>query len=309
MVFAQLESNGENGNEICPNSCKNLLFAINKGHLQASTQEQQSKGADNLASVMTVYECREALEEKDGDLTYFKTDIILRNGDELFFAETKDRYKHDADIPLDKLDIEPIKIDHIWPLFPQDFTMAPNSLPINSYFKPSPVIFYDKKYATTSSPSGLLLEEARTCEILRKNPHPNIVEYLGCVVHENRITGLCLAKYGATLTTIVDQMAHKNGQFDPISLMKGIEAGVRHLHKLGLVHNDLNPSNIMIDAENGPRIIDFDSCQKVGQPLGYKCGTPGWFDGNAKFALPENDHYGLTKLRDYLSLPVLSPSC
>lgn len=160
---------------------------------------------------MTVYQCREAFERKNGDLTYFKTDIILRNGDEFFFADTKDRYKNDADIPLNEFDIEPIKIDHIWPLFPQDLTMAPNPLPINSYFKPSPLIFYDKNYATPSSPSDLLLEEARTCEFLRKNPHPNIVEYLGCVVHANRITGLCLVKYGATLATIVDQMAHKNG--------------------------------------------------------------------------------------------------
>lgn len=90
--------------------------------------------------------------------------------------------------------------------------------------------------------------------------------------------------------------------------MKGIEAGIQHLHKLVLVHNDLNPSNIMIDAENGPRIIDF-VLSKTGQPLGYKAGTPGWFDDDAKFALPEYDHYGLTKIRDYLSLPPLSPSC
>lgn len=129
---------------------------------------------------MTVYQCREAFEQKNGDLTYFKTDIILRNGDEFFFADTKNRYKNDADIPLNELDIESIKIDHIWPLFPQDLTMAPIPLPINSYFKPSPLIFYEKNYATTSSPSDLLLEEARTCEILRKNPHPNIVEDLGC---------------------------------------------------------------------------------------------------------------------------------
>lgn len=104
-------------------------------------------------------------------------------------------------------------------------------------------------------------------------------------------------------------MPHKISQVGRISLLNGIEAGVRHLHKLGLVHNDLSPSNIMIDAEKVPRIIDFHSCQNIGQPLGYKCGTIGCFNKTAEFARPENDHYGLTKIRDYLSLPSLSPFC
>lgn len=155
-------------------------------------------------------------------------------------------------------------------------------------------------------PSNILLEEAQICEILRKNPHPNIVEYLGCVVHANRISGLCLVKYNATLATLVKQMPHKIDQIGRISLLSGIEAGIRHLHKLGLVHNDVNPSNIMIDAEDVPRIIDFNSCQELGQPL-HSGGTLGWFKEGAKFSEAENDNYALSKIRDYLSLPSLSP--
>lgn len=262
MTIAQLQSNNKNVNEICPINCKNLVSAIDKSHFQALSQEQYWKRMDNLTSAMTVYEYRKAFEEKDGDLTYYKTDIIFRNGDEFFFTETKNQYKNDADISLDELDIEPIKTDHIWLLFSQGFTIAPNTLPINSYFKLSPLIFYDKNNATTSFPGDLLLEEAQTCEILKKNPNPNIVEYLGCVIHANQITGLCLVKYGESLATIVDQMAYKNGQFDLISLIKGIEAGVCHFHDLGLVHNNLNSSNKIIDTGNGPCIIFFYSCQK-----------------------------------------------
>jgi serine/threonine protein kinase len=38
------------------------------------------------------------------------------------------------------------------------------------------------------------------------------------------------------------------------------------MHDLGLVHSDLNPSNIM--DGNNPIIIDFDSCKPEGQKLG-----------------------------------------
>lgn len=307
MDSNQPQSNGEDNNKLCSNSRETLPPAMNEGRTQALTQGQELKKIDNLASVMTVYECGRIFEEKDGDLTYSHTNIIFKKGDEYFYAKTKIRYKIDDDIPLDELNIEPIHIDHIWPLFPQDFTIAPNPLPINTYAKSSSLVYYEKDIAMEFSASHLLLEEARVCEILRKNPHPNIAEYLGCVVQGGRITSLCFVKYDATLATLVNQMPHKIEQIGRISLLNGIEAGVQHLHKLGLVHNDINPSNIMIDAENVPRIIDFDSCQKLGQPLGSKSGTIGFFNEGAEFAQAENDHYALSKIRDYLSLPSLLP--
>lgn len=307
MDFAQPQSNGEDGDELCPNHRETLPPAMNEGHTQAQTQGQELEKIDNLASVMTVHESGQIFEERDGDLTYSHTSIIFKKGYEYFYAKTEIRYEIDDDIPLDELNIEPIHIDHIWPLFPQDFTIAPEPLPINAYVKSSSLVYYEIGIAMGFSASRLLLEEAQVCEILRKNPHPNITEYLGCVVHENRITSLCFVKYDATLAMLVAQMPHKVDQIGRISLLNGIEAGVQHLHKLGLIHNDLNPSNIMIDAENVPRIIDFDSCQKLGQPLGSKSGTIGFFKEGAEFAQVENDHYALTKIRDYLSLPSLSP--
>lgn len=103
----------------------------------------------------------------------------------------------------------------------------------------------------------------------------------------------------------MNQSLHKLGEIGRISLLNGIEARVQHLHKLGLVHNDINPADIMIDAKNVPRIIDFDSCQRLGQQLGSKSGTIGFFKEGAQFARAENVHYSLSKIRDYLSLPSL----
>ena len=41
--------------------------------------------------------------------------------------------------------------------------------------------------------------------------------------------------------------------------LAGIESGIRHLYSLGLVYNNINPSNIMLDG-NQVIIIDFSSC-------------------------------------------------
>jgi len=47
---------------------------------------------------------------------------------------------------------------------------------------------------------------------------------------------------------------------DYSSILAGIESGIRHLHSLGLVHNDINPRNIMMDHDKAV-IIDFGSCR------------------------------------------------
>lgn len=79
--------------------------------------------------------------------------------------------------------------------------------------------------------------------------------------------------------------------------MAGVLSGIEHIHSLELVHNDINPRNIMLDQEGHPYIIDFDTCLKKGERFGG--GTLGW----SKFpeiSLPENDLYGVRVLRMYL---------
>ena len=50
--------------------------------------------------------------------------------------------------------------------------------------------------------------------------------------------------------------------------LEDILKGIRHLHSLGLVHNDINPANIMLDNNGTAVLIDFDSCRRVGESLG-----------------------------------------
>ena len=71
------------------------------------------------------------------------------------------------------------------------------------------------------------------------------------------------------------------------------------MHALGLIHNDLNPSNIMINGDS-PVTIDFDSCKREGEKLGLKLGTFGWAMEGVDYATPQNDYFGLSKIREAL---------
>ena len=68
---------------------------------------------------------------------------------------------------------------------------------------------------------------------------------------------------------------------------------------MGLIHCDINPANIVMDGDT-PVIVDFDSCQRNGEKLGIKGGTLNWTREDFEFARPENDEYGLAKIRDFL---------
>lgn len=85
--------------------------------------------------------------------------------------------------------------------------------------------------------------------------------------------------------------------YDPELILSGVKAGLRLIHDFGLVHDDINPENIMIDEDGRAIIIDFDSCRPIGAPS--RGGTPGWAT-NPSTALLENDEYGLSLLQKYM---------
>ena len=243
---------------------------------------------------MQVLEQSEAFMEVGEDLAYSHTVVILREGEKFYYANTKCRGLSSDEIDPNDLELRPIPIDDFWPPFPSDFTSAPDPVPADCFIKRPSLVSYDA--IDDVRLSDLLLEEARTCEILRKHPHPNIAQYLGCTVERDRITGLCFVKYSTTLAdrlNDLDRPVHKD------KCWNAVKSGIEHLHSLGLVHNDLNPYNIMLKPDDAPVIIDFDSCRREDDKL-LKGGTWGWADENAEFATPQNDYYGLKLIYEAL---------
>jgi serine/threonine protein kinase len=101
-----------------------------------------------------------------------------------------------------------------------------------------------------------------------------VATYLGCKALDNRLDGICFELYPRNLMHTVnpnslnkkDLLENRKCSAEAAEqYLLGIEAGIKHLHALGYVHNDINPMNVMISEHNTPVIIDFDSCVKVGQ--------------------------------------------
>jgi len=231
----------------------------------------------------------------DGDYSYLHTKIILKEGDQYYYAISTRRHHIFSKVDLHELDLVLIPVSQIWPPFPTQFGRAPEPLPQDCYVKRPSLMQYDEP-KDLAELGSLMLHEAGICEILRASPHPNIAQYLGCIVENDKITGLCFVKYGMDLR---QRVTEDSRPCDADLFFQGIQEGIQHLHSLGLIHCDINPTNILMDGDT-PVIVDFDSCQRNGEKLGLKGGTLDWANLDFKFARPENDEYGLSKIRDFL---------
>ncbi|KAG6190951.1 hypothetical protein E4U10_004582 [Claviceps purpurea] len=260
--------------------------------------------SDKRCSAALKMEIRSQLEfyhEVDGKLVFNKTVMVIRGkDDEFFWATTKLRLSETSTLDLEKLDKIAVNLDTVRPLYSARLLRAPTPIPQDSYIKESSLMDYKENLTEESIITKLILHEIEALELLRKHPHPNIVEYRGCVVTDGRISGLCLAKCKATLRERIEV----GRPFDKDLFLEGVERGVRHLHSLGIVHNDINPDNVMLDELDRPIIIDFDSWGRNGQKLedGMKKGTLEWSINGLPYdyALFENDVFALSKIKEFL---------
>jgi hypothetical protein len=112
-------------------------------------------------------------------------------------------------------------------------------------------------YVKTPDLEQQILREVETCEILSPPEHC----LLWRLPKRQRANPRYLSKsdFLSSGRLLVDDTT--------IACLDGILAGIHHLHSLGLVHNDITPSNIMFEGDGTPVLIDFDSCRKVGESL------------------------------------------
>lgn len=158
-----------------------------------------------------------------------------------------------------------------------------------------------------------ITREVETCEILRKNPHPNIAIYYGCIESHGRVSGLCFKRYTSTLLEAVNpqylgkvaflssgrELVRENME----TRLEGVLAAIKHLHSLRIVHNDINPANIMLDEDGTLILIDFDSCRYIGESLritGTKRTHP-WHDPVVEISLEKNDLDAFKDLQIWLT--------
>jgi serine/threonine protein kinase len=207
--------------------------------------------------------------------------------------------------------LKPIPISNVYPLFPETFLQAIETVFDNCHIKPLALSTYREAAdlspnsksvngRTSHEDTNPILAKATIYGAFRKSPHPNILQYEGCVVCEGRIVALALSKLYETLAErIKDDGRPINGK----KIFSEISAAIHHLHSLGFAHNDLNSWNIMLKGDDTAVLIDFDTCAEEGQPLRKSPGDT-WWSIWSPFSDKKKDLHALGRLEQYLNDPL-----
>ncbi|KAI1302018.1 kinase-like domain-containing protein [Xylaria venustula] len=234
----------------------------------------------------------------------------------MFAMISSDDTIHYGELPMRKAEIsfeqvsatlQPIPDHEIFPEWPssgiKQLTQDPSAPTV--FIKRPNLPKYDvyKRYNVVHLLARSLLEEAHTMEFLSAHPHPNLIRYHGCRAQRGYLTGIVLDYHPHNLE---DYLKNRTGTIDKSTFMDALESAIHHLHSLGWAHNDLNPSNVLVDACGKPVLIDFGSALEVGKLLGTSRGTSGWIEGRIEdytTSRKENDIFALEKIRVWLDNP------
>ncbi|KAK2051009.1 hypothetical protein LY76DRAFT_557682 [Colletotrichum caudatum] len=257
---------------------------------------------------MVVCEFRKCFEDINGTIQFKHSALLLRNSNnELFSAQYLDP-RPVSTVPLSEL-------EHVAPIpplppCPPGVTVAPASLAdLDDVYIKKPDLL---RLAVTNNLEATLLEEIRVCELIKRHPHPNVAKYHGCLLLDGRVNGICFKRYQETLMAKVNP-GHLNKSMlikaperttirkKAARYLASIQAGLQHLHSLGIIHNDLTPMNVMIDEHDNPVIIDFDSCRVVGAALQDVKRTYGWYNRDVAVSRESNDTDALEEIRIFLT--------
>jgi hypothetical protein len=74
------------------------------------------------------------------------------------------------------------------------------------------------------------------------------------------------------------------GSAEVIQLGTGLAAAIDHVHRRGIVHRDVKPSNILLDTEGNPHVVDFGIALLVGAA---RLTNAGEIVGTAAYLAPE----------------------
>src|SRR5262249_39081226 len=142
------------------------------------------------------------------------------------------------------------------------------------------------------------LNEARAAARLR---HPNIVAFYEIGEADDRL--FLAAEYiqGKTLADVVKVSRPSIAQ--SVRWVLELAGALNYAHSQGIVHRDIKPQNIMIDAGGRPQIMDFGLAKRVDRDStmtveGALLGTPAYMPpeqarGEIDKIGPQSDQYSL----------------
>ena len=156
----------------------------------------------------------------------------------------------------------------------------------------------DRPLLSTEEDARRLRAEATAAASL---DHPNIVPIYEVGVHEKQPYFSMKLIEGGTLQF---RMAEYQADLrKAAALMVTVARAVHHAHAKGILHRDLKPGNILLDAAGEPHITDFGLARRIGAEsgltmTGMAMGTPHYMSpeqarGGGRELTPATDIYSL----------------
>jgi serine/threonine protein kinase len=237
------------------------------------------------------------------------TIVVFKQDAQIYTARFNGRCISKTDIKTEELE-NIVKLDEsaFQPVYSEKYTRAQAS---REHFikRPNLLSYFPCSQTSKTRIADEVLQEVQVCEKLKLEPHLNIAEYIGCEVNDGKISGICFKQYKESLQQRLNpehlnkRAFARSANLDEkwcSSIIEGIKKGLDHLHALGLVHNDLSPSNVMLDERDRAIIIDFGSCRIVGENLEGVGRTYEWYDDGVQTANPTNDLDALAEMRAWM---------
>ncbi|KAI1305037.1 kinase-like protein [Xylaria venustula] len=213
----------------------------------------------------------------------------------------------DIDIAEVREALQKIPDADIYPVIPEgaNLTVATTTeIPHNELLIKRPSLLTYETSDPLELVRDIFLGEAQIMEQVSRINHKNIIRYYGCQVRDDRLTGIVLERHKCSLFEYFLWEWDKDSVLDSKVFMEELESAVSHLHTAGLAHNDLKPSNILLDRDHMPVLIDFGSCRPFGTRL-LEGGTPGWNNSEKLIVSSDKEHdlFSLAKIREWLDDP------
>ena len=131
---------------------------------------------------------------------------------------------------------------------------------------------------------AMFRNEAR---ILTKLSHPALVQYRVLAREPSLNLLYIVMDYidGVSLSDVIDSIGATTTEI--IALTRRLAAGLRDAHKLGAIHRDLSPDNVLLERGRleRARIVDFGIAKNLNPAEGFV--TVEGFSGKIGFAAPE----------------------
>ncbi|PTB69400.1 kinase-like protein [Trichoderma citrinoviride] len=250
---------------------------------------------------MEIIDSFEVMKKVDGKFQIY-VKVIVRQDDDYYIGKWRDRRQlPDKFSQLEDAKMIPTK--DRGPVMNPQWTTAPQT---GDFYvkKPDLQDYVDPKLEERVE------HEVKMCELIKRQTHPNLASYYGCLSDQGRVVGICFKKYQKTLLESVNPGRLSKRHFmesgRPLvedhmkDWITSIRSAVDHLHTLGLVHNDITPANVMIDEHGSPILIDFGGLCRVGESLRTVKRTYGWYDEAVTEANKQGDIDALAEIEAWL---------